>query len=304
MTTTRIGFIGLGAMGYHMATRLANAGYPISIYDVRKEVLESFQGNDVTIQSSPLEVANDADVVLVSLPSANVAKEVVLGANGIIHGQKVRVYIDLSTTGESVASEIGEALLAKGIEVLDSPVSGGVVGAQNGTLALMVAGNKAVYDQCHPILGHIGSKIFYIGDKVGQAQAMKVINNLLSSAALALTSEAMVLGAKAGLDPSIMLDVINVSSGRNSATLDKFRSSVLSRKFDYGFKTGLAYKDIKLYLELAEKLDVPMFLSSSVGSFWKYVLTQGGADEDNTAVVKYIEQWAGVEVKEKDLSLK
>jgi 3-hydroxyisobutyrate dehydrogenase-like beta-hydroxyacid dehydrogenase len=295
----RLGFIGLGAMGFHMATRLAEAGYPLAIFDTRREVLESFRGQDVRIQPSPTEVANHADVVLVSLPSPHAAKEVALGQNGLIHGKRIKIYIDLSTTGESVAGEIGEALLGKGIQVLDSPVSGGVPGAQTGTLSLMIAGDKSIYDECHPMLSHIGSKIFYIGSKVGQAQAMKVINNLLSSAALALTSEAMVLGVKAGLDPSIMIDVLNVSSGRNSATQDKFKRSILNRKFDYGFKTGLAYKDIKLYLELAEKLNVPMFLGSAVGSFWKYVLTQGGENEDNTCVIKYIEKWSGVEVGEK-----
>jgi 2-hydroxy-3-oxopropionate reductase len=298
MSSTRIGFIGLGAMGFHMATRISKAGYPLAIYDTRKEALESFQGEDVWIQSSPTEVADNADIVLVSLPSPHAAKEVALGQNGLIHGSRIKTYIDLSTTGESIASEIGEALFNKGIQVLDSPVSGGVPGAQNGSLSLMVSGDKTLYDQCHPLLSHIGNKIFYIGSKVGQAQAMKVINNLLSSAALALTSEAMVLGVKAGLDPTVMIDVLNVSSGRNSATQDKFKRSILNRKFDYGFKTGLAYKDIKLYLELAEKLNVPMFLGRSVGSFWNYVLTQGGEDEDNTCVIKYIEHWAGVVVEE------
>jgi 3-hydroxyisobutyrate dehydrogenase-like beta-hydroxyacid dehydrogenase len=299
MTTKRVGFIGLGAMGFHMATRLAEAGYPLAIFDTRGEAIDSFKGEDVRIETSPAEVANHAEIVFVSLPSANAAREVALGTNGLIHGNRIKIYVDLSTTGEIAASEIGEALLNKGIQVLDSPVSGGVPGAQNGSLSLMIAGDKTIYDDCHSMLSHIGNKIFYIGSKVGQAQAMKVINNLLSSAALALTSEAMVLGVKAGLDPSVMIDVLNVSSGRNSATQDKFKRSILNRKFDYGFKTGLAYKDIKLYLDLAEKLNVPMFLGSAVGSFWKYALTQGGEDEDNTRVITYIEQWAGVEVAEK-----
>lgn len=299
MSKMRVGFIGLGAMGFHMATRLAKAGYPMSIYDIRREVLESFQGDDVRVQSSPVEVANNSDIVLVSLPSPDVVKEVALGPKGIIHGNRVKVYIDLSTTGQSVASEVGEALIDKGIEVLDSPVSGGVNRAQKGTLSLMISGNKEIYEQYRSLLRHIGSELFYIGSKVGQAQAMKVINNLLSSAALALTSEAVVLGVKVGLDPSVMIDVLNASSGRNSATQDKFKSSILNRKFDYGFKTGLAYKDIKLYLDLAEKFKVPMFLGSAVGSFWNFVRSQGGDDEDNTCVIKYIEQWAGVEVATK-----
>ncbi|MEB3100918.1 NAD(P)-dependent oxidoreductase [Ferviditalea candida] len=298
MSGTRIGFIGLGAMGFHMATRLAEAGYPLAIFDVRKDVLESFQGDDVSIHPSSKEVADHAEIVLASLPSPGVSKEVALGQDGLIHGSRIKIYIDLSTTGESAASEIGEALLSKGIQVLDSPVSGGVPGAQKGTLSIMIAGDKAVYDQCHPMLSRLGSKIFYIGGKVGQAQAMKVINNLLSSAALALTSEAMVLGVKAGLDPSVMIDVLNVSTGRNSATQDKFKQFIINRKFDYGFKTSLAYKDIKLYQDLAEKLQVPLFMGSNIVNFWRYVLTQGGNDEDSTCVIKYIEQWAGVEVAE------
>jgi 3-hydroxyisobutyrate dehydrogenase-like beta-hydroxyacid dehydrogenase len=295
---TRIGFVGLGAMGFHMAIRLSNAGFPLAIFDIRKEVLDSFPGHDVLIQNSPHEVANNADIVLVSLPSPKVAMEVAIGETGLIHGNRIKVYIDLSTNGEIVASEIGEALLSKDIQVLDSPVSGGVPGAQKGTLSLMIAGDKIIYDKCHSLLSHIGSKMFYVGSKVGQAQAMKVINNLLSSAALALTSEVMVLGVKAGLDPSVMIDVLNESSGRNSATQDKFKRSILNRKFDYGFKTGLAYKDMRLYLDLAEKLKVPTILSGSIVNFWNYVLTQGGEGEDNTCVIKYIEDWAGVEVAE------
>lgn len=303
MAGRRLGFIGLGAMGFPMASRLAAAGFPLTVYDIRRETLESFSAKGALLASSPTEVADEADIVLVSLPSPRAAQEAALGELGVVHGKRAKIYIDLSTTGEHAAGEIGRALMARGIQVLDCPVSGGVAGAQQGTLSLMAAGDQAIYDECYSILSCIGSKIFYIGGKVGQAQAMKVINNLLSTAALAITSEAMVVGAKAGLDPDVMIDVLNASSGRNSATMDKFKRSVLNRKFDYGFKTGLAYKDLKLYLELAEKLDVPTLLGGIIGDFWKLILTQGGEHEDNTCVIKYMEQWAGVEVRGKEVQV-
>jgi len=177
---TRLGFIGLGAMGFPIASRLAKAGYPLAIFDVNKSTLESFKGKDILLQSSPKDVADNADIILVSLPSPNVVKEVTLGRNGVIQGNRVKIYIDLSTSGETMASEVGKHLLNKGIQVLDSPISGGVVKAQNGMLSLMVAGDKEIYEQCQHIFNHIGNKHFYIGDKVGQAQVMKGINNLLS----------------------------------------------------------------------------------------------------------------------------
>ena len=161
----------------------------------------------------------------------------------------------------------------------------------------MVAGNKQTYEKHLLLLNHFGKKVFHVGDKLGQAQVMKVINNLLSSSALAMTSEAVVLGRKAGLDPRTMIDVLNASSGRNSATEDKFINAILTRTFDFGFDMALAYKDIKLCLEIAEKLEVPMFIGSNMVHFWRYVISQSAEDEkDFTNVIKHIEKWADVKV--------
>ncbi|RNF39789.1 NAD(P)-dependent oxidoreductase [Planococcus salinus] len=296
----RIGFVGLGNMGYHMASNLAKAGHPLAIYDIRKEVVDSFPGEDVLRLSSPKEVADQTEIVLVSLPTPQVVKSVVLDENGLIYGSAIRVYIDLSTSGRTVSKEVGKALAESGIKTLDSPVSGGVPGAEKATLSIMVAGEKEIFDQCKHILDSIGNKdkVLHVGEEIGQAQALKVINNLLSSSALAITSEAMVLGVKAGLDPNVMIDVLNVSSGRNSATEDKFKKSIINRKFDYGFQTALAYKDIKLCLDLAADLEVPMFLGNNMEHFWKFAMTQGAGDKDYTTIIKYFEEWAGVEVKE------
>ncbi|GAA0369756.1 NAD(P)-dependent oxidoreductase [Bacillus horti] len=300
MKNTRIGFIGLGNMGYHMATHLANNEHSLVIYDVRREVLDSFeqdvQAEDILKAHSPQEVADEAEIILASLPTPQVVREVVLGERGVIHGKKVKTYIDLSTSGQKVTSEVGLALQGRGITMLDSPVSGGVPGAQKGSLSLMVAGSREAYERSLTLLEHIGKKIFYVGDEVGQAQVIKVINNLLSSAALAITSEAMVLGVKAGLDPNIMIDILNASSGRNSATEDKFKKSIINRRFDYGFKTDLAYKDIKFCLDLADDLEVPMWLGSQVEHFWRFAMSQGAKNQDYTTIIRYFEQWAGVQV--------
>ncbi|PYZ93347.1 oxidoreductase [Salipaludibacillus keqinensis] len=301
MTSKKVlGFIGLGNMGYHMAKHLIRNQYEIKLYDINRSILDDFKEDNVGIASSPKDVADQADIVLVSLPTPQVVKKVALGEDGIISGNKVSTYIDLSTSGKDVSAEVGEAFLKKGIKVLDSPVSGGVSGAEKGTLALMVAGEKKLFEEHYEMLKLIGSKVMYAGDQIGQGQVIKVINNLLSSSALALTSEAMVLGVKAGLDPNTMIDILNVSSGRNSATEDKFKKSVINRKFDYGFSTNLAYKDMKLCMELAEKMEVPMFLGQHITHFWRYSITQGNGEEDYTRIINHFEKWADIEVGELD----
>lgn len=294
------GFIGLGNMGFPMATNLLKSGFKLYIHDINRNVVDKLSGYDIVFCESPKEVADSVETILVSLPTPEIVKGVACGENGIIQGSKVKLYIDLSSSGKVASEEVNDLLTAKGVKVLDAPVSGGVIGAENATLSLMVAGDKEKYDEAQFIFNTIGKKNFYVGEKVGSAQVMKVINNLLSSAALALTSEAIVLGTKAGLNPSKMIEVLNASSGRNSATEDKFEKSILNRNFDYGFKATLAYKDMKLCLDLANELDVPMFLGSNIVNFWKFVVSQGylngEPDQDYTKAITYIEDWAGVKV--------
>jgi 3-hydroxyisobutyrate dehydrogenase-like beta-hydroxyacid dehydrogenase len=291
-----VGFIGLGKMGGPMATRLLGKCNRLTVFDARKEVAQAIGQKGALIADSPAAVASNSEVVFASLPSPEIVREVALGAQGIAAGTKVRIFVDLSTTGPRVTSEIAAGLAAKGIEMIDSPVSGGVAGAVNGTLAVMVAGSAANLAQCHELLATIG-KIFNVGTKPGLGQTMKLCNNLLSATALAISSEAMVMGVKAGLDPKVMLDVINQGSGRNSATQDKFPRSVLPRTFDFGFATGLMYKDVRLCLEEAEYLGVPMWVAPAVRQLWLQACSELGTDSDFSAVVKCIERLAKVEVK-------
>ncbi len=293
---TRIGFIGIGKMGLPMARRLIDRGYALTVFDIRKEAVEPLVSRGARFANSPADVASEVETVLVSLPSPDVVREVALGQNGLANGSAMKVYVDLSTTGPKVAEQVAKGFREKGVLALDAPVSGGVPGAENGSLTIMVSGPSSVFEQVRPILEILGKNFFYIGEKHGSAQMMKLVNNLLSATTMAASSEAFVLGVKAGLDPEVMLKVINSSTGRSRATEDKFPKFILQRTFDYGFKTELMFKDLKLCLEGAEDLGVPMWVGNAVRHLWGYVVSQGGGPRDFTTIIQYIESWAGVEV--------
>jgi 3-hydroxyisobutyrate dehydrogenase-like beta-hydroxyacid dehydrogenase len=291
-----VGFIGLGNMGAPMAGRLLDAGHALTVFDARAEALRPFVDKGARAAKSATDVASIVETVLVSLPTPDIVRQVALAADGIAAGTKVKTFVDLSTTGPRAAAEIAAALAAKDIAAIDAPVSGGVGGAQKGTLAVMISGAKDRFDALRPMLEIIG-KVFYLGDKPGLGQTMKLANNLLSATALAITSEAMVMGVKAGLDPQVMLDVINAGSGRNSASQDKFPRSILPRTFDFGFANGLMYKDVKLFMEEAEAMGLPMWVASAVRQSWFLACSQIGPEKDFTTIAQILERWAGVEVK-------
>jgi 3-hydroxyisobutyrate dehydrogenase-like beta-hydroxyacid dehydrogenase len=296
-----IGFIGLGNMGFHMARRLVEAGHKLTVYDTRPEAMERLTKIGAAAAASPREVADRNETVLASLPTPDIVLAVATGKDGVIEGRKVRRFVDTSTTGSRMAIRIAEALAKSNIVQLDSPVSGGVSGAEKGTLAVMVAGPRAEFDLLREMLGVIG-KVFFIGDKPGMGQTMKLCNNLLSATAVAVSSEAVVMGVKAGLDPEVMIDVINAGSGRNTATEAKFTRAVFPRTFDFGFTNGLMYKDVRLCLEEAEQLGVPMWVGSAVRQMFQLSATENGSDKDLTTLIKCIERWAGVEVRGKGVN--
>lgn len=296
MTNKTIGFIGVGRMGNHMARRLVEAGHKLVVYDTDARSLQRATAAGANAASSPADVASQADIVLVSLPTPNVVKAVALGDKGVSSGSKAKIFIDLSTTGPSVAGEVAKALEEKGIIAVDAPVSGGPAGADKGTLAVMVSGPKRLESELMPILSVIG-KVFWVGERAGLGQTMKLCNNLLSATAITITSEALVMGTKAGLDPAVMLDVINAGSGRNTATADKFPRCVLPRKFDFGFATELLYKDVRLCLEEGERLGVPMIVGNAVRQLVGIAKAKLGGSSDITQIVQPVEDWAGVEVK-------
>jgi hypothetical protein len=296
MGTQHVGFIGLGRMGIPMASNLMKGGYELTVYDINKRAVDELAAKGARAAASPAAVASAVDTVLLSLPTPPIVREVALGRDGVSSGSKVKTVIDLSTTGATVARGIAAALAKKGMTGVDAPVSGGVSGAVKGTLAVMVACARPLYTELEPMLRSIG-KVFHIGERPGMGQTMKLCNNLLSATAVAATSEAVVFGVKAGLDPKVMIDVINAGSGRNTATEDKFPRSILPRTFDFGFAMGLMYKDVKLCLEEAEAAGAQMWIANAVRQMWQLANHEIGPDKDFTEMIRVLERWAGVEVK-------
>ncbi|HZT51585.1 MAG TPA: NAD(P)-dependent oxidoreductase [Stellaceae bacterium] len=289
----QFGFVGVGRMGGPMAGRLMDAGHRLAVFDVSEPAMAPLLARGAVKAASPRALAHRVDCVFASLPTPDVVRAV--AEDIAAGGGRVGVFIDLSTTGPRVAAAVAALLGEKGIELLDAPVSGGVAGARKGTLAVMAAGPRPLFERFAPALATFG-KVFHVGERPGMGQVMKLANNLLSATALAITSEAMVMGVKAGLDPRTMLEVINAGSGRNTATESKFPNAVVPRSFDFGFATGLMYKDVKLCLEEAEAQQVPMWVGSAVRQLWQYASARLGADADFTRIVECIEEWAGAEV--------
>src|SRR4030095_6203410 len=231
-----------------------------------------------------------------SLPTPPIVQAVSLGERGILRGSRLKTLIDLSTTGPTVAGVVAKAASERGVAWVDSPVSGGIGGAPKATLAVRLPCRKDTFPVVDPVLKTFG-KTFYVGEKPGLAQIAKLANNLLAAAALVLSSEAMAMGVKAGLDAKTLCDIINAGSGRNSATQDKFPKSVIPRTFDFGFATGLSYKDVRLCLDEAEALGVPMVAGAAVRQMLAITNAKFGPESDFTSIARVVEEWAGIEIK-------
>lgn len=294
MTQAReVGFIGLGEMGGRMARLLLSRGRRLVVHDTRPEAMERLAQLGAEPCSSPAGVADRAPTVMLSLPTPEVARAVATGAGGVIEGSAVRTCIDLSTTGPAVAREIAGELAARGIELIDAPVSGGVKGAEEGTLTVMAACSATGLAGAGELLEELAGHVFHVGAEPGMGQLAKVLNNLLSATALAATAEALALGVKRGLDAQMLLDVLNASSGRNSATAQKFPEAVLPRTFDFGFALALMNKDVQICLAEAQRSGVPMELGRAVAAEWERASRELAEGADCTEIVKLVEQRAG-----------
>jgi len=289
-----IGFVGLGNMGRPMAERLIGAGHKPIVHD-RSQAAMSEVVAAGAVAAANLEVLTaKAQTIFLSLPTP----EIVLAVGHAIATNPgvVKRVVDLSTTGPKSEMELADILSAAGIALVDSPVSGGVAGARKGSLALMAAGPLAHFQAVEPLLATFG-KVIRIAEEPGKAQVMKLINNICSAASLAITSEAMVMGAKAGLDPDVIIEVLNAGSGRTSASVDKIPRFVLPGSFDFGFAISLSLKDIRLCLEEADRLGVPMMVGNAVRMLFAVTKADFGPDADMTEVIRPLERWAGVEVR-------
>jgi 3-hydroxyisobutyrate dehydrogenase len=293
MTEDSIGFVGLGAMGALMVARLIDAGHDVAVFDTRAEAMAPHIARGARACPSAGAVADAASTVLVSLPTPDVVRAV---ARELAQGDAIKAFVDLSTTGPEVAAEVAASLSAAGVACLDAPVSGGVAGAQAGTLTIMAAGDEALFESLRPLLEVLGRNVVLVGAEPGQGQLAKVLNNLLSASAIAITGEALTLGVRGGLSARTLLDVFNSSSGRNTASADKFPRHVLPRTFGAGFRLELMHKDVELCLAEARRQEVPMALGGAVGALWTRAAASAAAGADCTEIVRMLEQDAGVVV--------
>jgi 3-hydroxyisobutyrate dehydrogenase-like beta-hydroxyacid dehydrogenase len=291
-----IGFVGLGAMGGPMVRRLLEAGHRVLAHDVDVAAQASAVARGAEGRDGPAAVAAEAEVVLVSLPTPDVVRRVALGPGGLIEGGAMRVYVDLSTTGAQVALAVAAGLAPKGVAALDAPVSGGVAGAEAGTLAVMAAGDPAAFARVRPVLEVIGANTVLVGEQVGLGQTLKLVNNLLAATTWAAACEALAMGTKAGLDPALMVATINKSSGRSFATERFAAGPVLERRFDFGFRMELMAKDMRLALAEAEALGLVMPTSRAAQLLYGLALAGGGGKGDITELARITEGWAGVEI--------
>ena len=288
----KIAFIGVGRMGSGMAARLITAGHALTIYDPSAPAMAAAAALGATVARSAADAAAVCTVVMISVPGPAEARET---ARTIVDSSTVKIFVDLSTSGPAAAQAIASLLAPHGIAAIDAPVSGGVKGAAAGKLAIMASGPAPAMARVRPLLEVLG-KVYELGEKPGLGQTVKLANNLMSAASLAIAAEALAMGVKAGVDPAAMLDVLNASSGRNSATQDKIPKHVLNRRFDFGFANALSFKDVRLCLDEAEALGVPMVVGAAVRQMLSITHQIHGAAADCTDLVKVVENWAGCQI--------
>ncbi len=286
-----VGFVGVGVMGNPMAKQLLAKGHEVIVYDRDDAAQRAMVDAGAQGALSLREVADRTPVVFTSLPSPAAFMEVMVGAGGLREGDAVKIVVDLSTVGSRATKRAAADLLAEGVDLIDAPVSGGAAGAKAGTLAVMVSGRPEAVAQVRGLLEVFG-KLFMVGPDPGQAQLLKLLNNMLSTTAFAITSEAFVAGLKGGLDPQIMMAAINAGSGRSGASQDKFMKQVLPGTFDFGFPMASVCKDIGLAIEECEALGVPMWVGNAARQVWNFAGRQDGMQRDLTELVKSIEKWS------------
>jgi 2-hydroxy-3-oxopropionate reductase len=294
---TPFGFIGVGAMGGALARKLMRNGHALVVCDRRDEATTPFAAAGARVAKLPAEVADMCEVVFACLPSGEASRAVALGPDGVCVGQALRLYVEHSTIGIPLMEEIGRELAAKGIGLLDAPITGGAGGEHgvaSGQFAIITAGEPALFEQMKPIFASQTDHVFHVGTTPGMAQIAKVINNALSITALTISCEAIVMGVKAGLDPQGLLDAINAGSGRNSATVDKFPRSILPRRFD-GSPMSIGHKDLQLYMQTMRDFGLPAPIGATVMEIWNAAAAQKPGRGYNS-IIEHFEQFAHVEV--------
>ena len=294
----RVGYVGIGNMGGPMAANLARAGNEVVIGDLNQLAVDAFTTEHETARPANglAAVGQEAEAVFTCLPNGKIVAEAVLGEGGIAEGMaEGSVLVDMSSSAPMGTIDLGKTLSERGIRMVDAPVSGGVPRAVEGTIAIMVGGAKEDIEKVRPALETMGGQIFETGG-LGSAHAMKSINNVLSATNLLVGIEALVVGKKFGLDPQNMVDILNFSSGKNSATESKLKEYVLSREFNSGFSMDLMIKDVATALDLAHEMGVPWQIGSTIHEMYQAARNHMIDNADNSDIARWIAANGGIEL--------
>jgi 2-hydroxy-3-oxopropionate reductase len=298
MTKTTIGFIGLGIMGKPMSSNLLQASYPLIVHDINRDAVAKALAEGAQEAHSPKEVAQRSQVIITMLPDSPDVESVSLGADGLIEGvQEDQIYIDMSTIAPSTAILVAEGLRDKGVSCLDAPVSGGDVGAINATLSIMVGGDERTFYEVMPILETLGETIVLCGPN-GAGQTVKACNQIQVALNLAGMAEALTLGAKAGVDPEI---IIRVLSGGFAQTrvMDVRGPRVIHGIFEPGFKSKFHYKDLNIIMQTGEDYAVPLPITAAVRELFGAMIAAGRGDLDHSGILTVLEDLARIEARTK-----
>ena len=291
----KIGFVGVGNMGNPMCANVIGAGHEVTVNDLRRESAENLLEAGATWVDSPKAAAEGAEIVFLSLPAPPDVEKVVTADDGVLAGMNGGTLVDLSTNSPTVVQALSKIANDRGVQFLDAPVSGGVVGARKGTLAVMVGGDEAVFDATKPVLDAIGANVFHVGD-VGAGNVAKLVNNMLAFIAMMGATEALALGAKAGVDPYKLWQIVKASSG-NSFVWEGGARAILRDRLRPSFTTTLATKDIGLATQLGEEVGVALPMGTRAQELLVGYRENGFADEDVLATVKAVEEAAGIVVR-------
>ena len=284
-----IGYLGVGKMGQPMAGQLLDAGHELWVYDVREDAMLPLLERQARRATSPKELADTCDTIIVSLPTLEIFRRALSGPDGLLAGKAMKTLVNTCTVGVPFVREVESECAAADVTVIDVPISGGVGAARAGTLAMMVSGNPAKLADLMPVFQLWGKTIVVAGDRPGSAQIMKLTNNMLCAVALVATSEAMTMSGKAGIPDDAMLQILNNGTGRNFATMHLFPEAVLPRTFDFGATIEILMKDVDLAIAQGEELGVPMWVSQAVRLVLKHGVFQGRAQQDMSRIVQIIE---------------
>jgi 3-hydroxyisobutyrate dehydrogenase len=303
MPETRVGFLGIGAMGSRMAANIARAGYPLTVRDADPAKHDAFvRKHQARVAASLADLGASSDVLVTMLPTGPIVRRAFLEEEGgalAASLPKGSVVIDMTSSEPTGTRELSALLAKRGVSMVDAPVSGGITGAEEGRLVMMVGtDDKAALDRVRPVLAVLGHRVFEVGG-AGAGHAMKALNNFVSGTGFMAAVEALVIGRSFGLDPSMMVDVMNESTGRNFATANTLKQEVIPRSFGTEFVLGLLAKDVKIAADLAEDIRINAPLSRASRDLIVRIREAVGGDEDHTAAVKYWEKLNAMAVSEK-----